>query len=64
MVHGWSDPALSGFAPVDYYKKVAATMGADQTADFFRLLMALGPLRRRTRSERTCGTRPPARSEK
>ncbi|MFI6532031.1 tannase/feruloyl esterase family alpha/beta hydrolase [Nonomuraea sp. NPDC050547] len=42
MVHGWSDPALSGTAPVAYHRKVVAEMGAARTAGFFRLFMAPG----------------------
>ncbi|MFI6901775.1 tannase/feruloyl esterase family alpha/beta hydrolase [Nonomuraea sp. NPDC050394] len=42
MVHGWSDPALSGATPIDYHRKVVAEMGAAQSAGFFRLFMAPG----------------------
>jgi feruloyl esterase len=42
MTQGWADPALSAFAPVSYYDKVADTTGAVSTPGFFRLFMAPG----------------------
>jgi feruloyl esterase len=41
--HGWSDQLISAEGTVDYYNRVAQTMGgADKTSQFMRLFMAPG----------------------
>jgi hypothetical protein len=40
--HGWTDQLISAHGAVDYYKRVMATMGADNAANFIRLFMAPG----------------------
>jgi feruloyl esterase len=42
LYHGWSDAAIPGLATVNYYKSVAAKMGAEKTAGFVRLYMVPG----------------------
>ena len=42
LYHGWSDAAISAFNTVDYFNRVAATMGARETAQFVRLYMVPG----------------------
>jgi feruloyl esterase len=42
MAHGWADPALNAWGPIDYHARVADRMGADATSEFFRLFMAPG----------------------
>ncbi|MFV0386319.1 DUF6351 family protein [Paracoccus sp. (in: a-proteobacteria)] len=39
---GWADPALNPLMGVNYYESVRQQMGADQTADFYRLFMVPG----------------------
>ena len=42
IYHGWSDPALSASATIDYYASVSARMGAKETSDFARLYLVPG----------------------
>jgi Tannase and feruloyl esterase len=42
MWHGWSDPALTALATIDYYRRVEA--GKPQVRDFFRLFLMPGVL--------------------
>ena len=42
LYHGWSDPALSATATIDYYKAVAAKLGPKETGDFVRLYLVPG----------------------
>ena len=42
LYHGWSDPALSPLATIDYYESVIAKMGAKDAASFTRLYMVPG----------------------
>ena len=48
LYHGWNDPLVSAYDTIDYYHRVAATVGAPDTAgtehiqDFSRLFLAPG----------------------
>jgi Tannase and feruloyl esterase len=42
IYHGWADRALQPQLSIDYYSRVQARMGADQTAKFVRLYMVPG----------------------
>ena len=43
VFHGWSDPAISAFNSIDYWKRVVRTMrGRRRTDEFFRLFLAPG----------------------
>jgi serine/threonine protein kinase len=42
LYHGWSDAATSGFATIQYYDNVVASMGLPETQSFLRLYMAPG----------------------
>ena len=42
LYHGWSDPALSASATIDYYASVSRRMGAKETRDFARLYLVPG----------------------
>jgi len=42
LYHGWSDPALSPLATIDYFQSVIAKMGAKDVASFTRLYMVPG----------------------
>jgi Tannase and feruloyl esterase len=42
LYHGWSDPALSPLATIDYYQSVIAKVGAKDAATFTRLYMVPG----------------------
>ena len=42
LYHGWSDPGVSPYATINYYDRVAATMGGDQAQNFVRLYLAPG----------------------
>lgn len=42
IYHGWSDAAIPALNAIDYYKSVAATMGAKDTEASVRLYMAPG----------------------
>src|SRR5688572_12014213 len=41
MYHGWADPALSAYATIDYYDRVARASGGDAST-FARLFLAPG----------------------
>jgi feruloyl esterase len=42
MYHGWNDQLISPLNTVNYYNRVATTIGADDTDEFLRLFMAPG----------------------
>ncbi|HLJ89406.1 MAG TPA: tannase/feruloyl esterase family alpha/beta hydrolase [Candidatus Angelobacter sp.] len=42
IYHGWSDAAIPAVNAINYYKSVASTMGAHDTAQFVRLYMVPG----------------------
>jgi len=42
LYHGWNDAAISAINTIDYYNRVARTMGAQRRDSFVRLYMAPG----------------------
>jgi feruloyl esterase len=42
LYHGWNDAAIPALHVVEYYQKVGATLGAEQTDSFVRLFMVPG----------------------
>jgi feruloyl esterase len=42
LYHGWNDPAIPALGTIDYYQRVAETLGKEKTESFARLFLVPG----------------------